>query len=49
MASAVQFIAESVSRAKFIGTSDSNNDECVLFQILQVFKTYLFNFKIFFK
>lgn len=40
MASAVRSIAEAVSKAKFVGTSDTASDECVLFQILQVIIIY---------
>ena len=36
VANAVQSIADSVTKAKFVGTSDTGTDECVLFQILQV-------------
>lgn len=48
MASAVQFIAEAVAKAKFVGTSDSVSDECVLFQILQVFKINILILFVFF-
>uniref|UniRef100_A0A915DUN0 SEC7 domain-containing protein n=1 Tax=Ditylenchus dipsaci TaxID=166011 RepID=A0A915DUN0_9BILA len=41
VASAVQSIADSVTKAKFVGTADSGSDECVLFQILQTLRSLL--------
>ena len=33
----VHSIAEAITKAKFMGTSDNRNDECVLLEILKVF------------
>lgn len=42
---AVQSIADAVTKAKFLGTSKAGIDECVLFQILQVFFYLLLQLK----
>ncbi|KAI1710082.1 sec7 domain-containing protein [Ditylenchus destructor] len=41
IANAVHAIADSVTKAKFVGTADSGSDECVLFQILQTLRSLL--------
>jgi hypothetical protein len=38
ISNAVQSIADAVTKTKFIGAVDNEIDECVLFQILQVFR-----------